>query len=294
MSLILDPTLPAAEVLRQEGFTVLDRGSATPDLRIGLINLMPKKQETELDFMRMLGGTNLSVEVELIYMGSHVSRSTNREYIQRYYRQFPEVAADGLDGLIVTGAPLDNVAFENVDYWEEICSIFDYVRDLRIPTFNVCWGAFAWVYHYYGIGFWVLPRKISGIYPNRINYPDDPIMKGLDAEFYVPCSRFASWPQQEIRDIESEIIVAESDCESGIYILKNREVPVYSFVSHGEYSTLTLDSEYRRDLGRNLNPHIPENYYPNDDPEATPVNTWTVPARKIYANWLHSIKSNQL
>lgn len=291
MALILDSALPTGHKLRQEGLTVYSPSDGhAADLRIGIVNLMPIKEDAEADFMRLLGSTELTVEPVLIHMTSHRSRNTDAGHIARFYTGYRQAFARGLDGIIITGAPLERVFFTDVDYWREICEVFDEIRRRRLPSLNVCWGAYAWMFYYFGVEFEILERKISGVFSHRIERPEDPLMAGVEDGFYVPHSRFSQWDPEQVDLLEDVDIIARSDQEAGIYLLRHSQHPEYSFVGHGEYSTMTLDSEYHRDLGRGMNPHIPTDYYPYDDPARQPVNRWSETARRIYRNWLGSLR----
>lgn len=288
MSLIVDPDMPAVQTLRQEGITVHSPGSVIADARIAFINLMPIKTDTELDFMRLLGSSDLAVEIVPVNMATHTSRHTPTEHIDRFYRTFPTVIRKPLHGIIVTGAPLENVAFEAVTYWEEITSIFDYAQQHSIPALYICWAAFAVLYHRHGIPMLLTDRKISGVYTHRILDRRDTMMQGIPDGFHVPHSRYALWDRTQIESCPTLHIVADSE-GAGIYMAVSDDGYEHFIVGHGEYATDTLDKEYRRDMAKGINPSIPSHYYPYDNPDNQPVDTWHATAVNIFHNWLHDI-----
>lgn len=288
MSIIVDPDIPAAKTLLQEGITVYRPGSVIADARIAFINLMPVKTDTELDFMRLLGSSDFNVEIVPVNMATHTSRHTPSEHIDRFYRTFQHASQQPLHGIIITGAPLENVAFEDVTYWNEITSIFDYTQKHNIPALYICWSAFAVLYHRHGIPMQLTNRKISGIYTHRILDRCDPLMKNVSDGFHVPHSRYAIWNRTLIESCPSLHIVADSQ-GAGIYMAASDNGNEYFIVGHGEYSTDTLDKEYRRDMAKGIEPSIPSHYYPDDNPDNKPVNTWHGTAVNIFHNWLHVI-----
>lgn len=288
MGIIVDSILPAFEALRSEGLPIAATGERLPDATIGLINLMPIKPETEKDFMRLLAPGDGWFDFRLIRMASHrKSKNTSEEHLNRFYTTFEEL--DRLpDGVIVTGAPLEGVDFEDVDYWQEITAIFNQLREHRIPTLYVCWGAFAVVYHWWGIPMRIIDRKISGVFPSRITKPGSPIIQGIADGFQIPVSRYAVWNDEDISKAEGLDTVAEGD-EQGKFLLETDGRPEWFITGHGEYGRLTLNNEYFRDLGRGLNPHIPDNYYPDNDPSATPAETWRHSSDRMATNWLNIV-----
>lgn len=290
MAIIIDNDLPAADLLRQEGFAVLSPEQAPDDrLRIALVNLMPVKTDTELDFMRLIAASPCNVEIALVHTATHTSRHTPAHHIARFYRTFPDtVAAGNIHGAIITGAPLEFVSFEQVDYWAEITSIFDHLRQHRTPTLYVCWAAFAALYYHYGIPMDILPEKISGVFRHRILQPDHALMRDVPQEFTIPHSRFATWHSRHITDMPALRIIAKST-EAGIYMAAHTEYPEHYITGHGEYTRLTLDGEYRRDTAKGMHPAIPSHYYPDDNPDAEPSDTWHETATRIMCNWIDSL-----
>ena len=261
MALITDTLLPAARILKDEGFDV--RAPGTPcDRRVALVNLMPLKQDTELDFMRLIAVQPLAVEVVLADMSSHT---------------------------IITGAPLERVAFGDVDFGSELRALYDRLERARVPMMQVCWAAFARMYWKHGVAMRLTDAKISGIYSHVITSPLSPIMEGVEDGFEIPHSRFAFWRRDDIERLAPEVRIVAESAEAGIYMAES-DSDTY-ILGHGEYAASTLDSEYRRDLGKGMNPHIPCNYYPGDDPARDPADRWSHTARRIMKNWIKNLPS---
>lgn len=285
MALVIDPALPAYSALT--GSNINSTGSKAARIKIAFVNLMPKKEETEIDFLRLMAPSDVIAEIKLVKMTTHRSKNTSAEHINRFYTSFDEALATGIDGVIITGAPLENVPFESVDYWNEITGIFDIIRLRRIPSLFICWAAFAALYHHHRLPWHIIDRKISGVYPHRILCTDY-LTEGLTDGFLMPHSRYAVWDEEEIKRIPDIRVIAEGD-RQGPYLSRSVSFPEYYITGHGEYHALTLDGEYRRDLAKGINPTIPENYYPDNDPDRTPTNRWHEEALLIMDNWLHCI-----
>ena len=283
-------SLPAVEALRNENIFVIDEQRAAHQdirpLRIAILNLMPLKIMTETDLLRLLSNTPLQVEIDFIDADSHVSKNTPREHIEAFYKKFSDIKDNNYDGFIVTGAPVEKVDFDEVDYWDELTEIFDWSRTHVTSTMYICWAAFAGLYHNYGIPKYVLGKKISGVFKHHVRDSLNPIFRGFDDEFYVPHSRFS-----EVREEDSELdprlkIIADSEA-SGVYMVMARGGRELYITGHSEYSPGTLDFEYHRDLAKGTNPTIPEHYYQNDDPEQAPIVRWRAHANLLYSNWLN-------
>lgn len=255
-------------------------------LRIGILNLMPLKIMTETDLLRLISNTPLQIELDLIDTSSHVSRNTPREHIEEFYKTFDDIRDQNYDGFIITGAPVEKVKFEEVDYWSELQEIFDWARTHVTSTLYICWAAFAGLYHHYGIDKIVLDRKISGVFPHRINDRKNPIFRGFDDEFFVPHSRFSAVSASDIERVPGLQILSESD-ESGVYMVMARNGREFFITGHSEYSPGTLDFEYHRDLAKGMNPEIPAHYYRNNNPEEGPVVRWRSHANLLFSNWLN-------
>lgn len=282
--------MPAVETLREENIFVIDEQRASSQdirpLRIGILNLMPLKIMTETDLLRLISNTPLQVELDLIDTSSHVSRNTPREHIEEFYKTFDDIKNRNYDGFIITGAPVEKVKFEEVDYWNELQEIFDWARTHVTSTLYICWAAFAGLYHHYGIDKIVLGKKISGVFPHRITDSKNPIFRGFDDEFFVPHSRFSAVAKEEIEKVPGLKILSESP-ESGVYMVMARNGREFFITGHSEYSPGTLDFEYHRDLEKGMNPEIPAHYYRNDDPKQGPVVRWRSHANLLFSNWLN-------
>lgn len=283
-------SLPAVEALREENIFVIDEQRASSQdirpLRIAILNLMPLKIMTETDLLRLISNTPLQVELDFIDTDSHVSKNTPREHIETFYKTFDEVRHNNYDGLIITGAPVEKVDFESVDYWDELTQIFDWAKKHVTSTLYICWAALAGLYHHYGIPKYVLDRKISGVFKHRIDDELNPIFRGFDDVFYVPHSRFSEVIREDIEKVKELKIIAESD-ESGIYMVMARGGREFFITGHSEYSPYTLDFEYRRDLEKGMNPSIPANYYLDDNPANPPIVRWRSHANLLFTNWLN-------
>lgn len=283
-------SLPAVEALKEENIFVIDElRASTQDIRplkIGILNLMPLKILTETDLLRLISNTPLQIHLDFIDTSSHESRNTPREHIEEFYKTFNDIKDQNYDGFIITGAPVEKVVFEEVDYWGEICEIFDWARTHVTSTLYICWAALAGLYHHYGVPKYVIDQKISGVFPHWVNDKHNPIFRGFDDEFYVPHSRFSEVHREDIEKVPGLKILSESK-ESGIYIVMARNGREFFITGHSEYSPNTLDFEYRRDLGKGMNPAIPKHYYVDDDPEKGPIVRWRSHANLLFTNWLN-------
>lgn len=291
MTLIISKHLAAARRLVDTGLPVATDACTAKNerLRIAFVNLMPTREATEFDFMQLIAHWNRAdVEVIPVKMLTHTVRSDEaRAYLDTCYRAWSDVA-DTVDGVIITGAPLEDVGFEGVDYWDEIVSLMCDVRQMRLPVMGVCWGAFALVKYWYGIGWQHYDMKISGVFPHDIYRSDSPLMTGLNDGFLLPHSRHVGWDRAEL-DKHPDIEVVAGGEKQGVYYASSRSFPEHYLIGHGEYAVDTLDREYRRDLSRGINPHVPENYYPDDNPNLPPELNWAAPAQRIMANWLDRV-----
>lgn len=283
-------SLPAVETLRSENIFVIDEQRASSQdirpLRIAILNLMPLKIMTETDLLRLISNTPLQIELDFIDTDSHVSKNTPREHIETFYKKFDDIKHNNYDGLIITGAPVEKVDFEEVDYWQELTEIFDWAKKHVTSTLYICWAALAGLYHHYGIPKYVLDRKISGVFKHRIDDELNPIFRGFDDVFYVPHSRYSEVRREDIEKVPELKIIAESD-DSGIYMVMARGGREFFITGHSEYSPGTLDFEYHRDLEKGINPAIPANYYLNDDPTQQPIVRWRSHANLLFSNWLN-------
>lgn len=289
MPLFIDRSLPAVMRLSDEGHSIFPKEDAPVNvLRIAIINLMPIKPDTEYDFLQLMADDPHPLQPIFIETATHRSKHTPAEHLEKYYTTFNHIDPQQIDGVIITGAPLEGVRFEDVDYWSEITEIFETIRQRHIPALFICWAAFAAMYHHYGINWTILTRKISGVFPHRIQSEKCPLLTGVSEGFMIPHSRFATWARDELIGDDRFRIAAEGD-EQGVYMIESLENSEYYICGHGEYSTMTLDTEYRRDTARGLEPHIPDHYYPNDDPSEQPVGQWHGTALKMMANWINIV-----
>ncbi len=283
-------SLPAVEALRKENIFVIDEQRASSQdirpLRIAILNLMPLKIMTETDLLRLISNTPLQIELDFIDTDSHVSKNTPREHIETFYKSFNDIKCNNYDGLIITGAPVEKVRFEDVDYWDELTRIFDWAKTHVTSTLYICWAAQAGLYYHYGVPKYVLDKKISGVFKHRIDDELNPIFRGFDDVFYVPHSRFSEVRRVDIEKVPELKIIAESD-ESGIYMVMARGGREFFITGHSEYSPYTLDYEYRRDVDKGLNPAVPANYYVDDDPDNPPIVRWRSHGNLLFTNWLN-------
>lgn len=283
-------SLPAVESLRNENIFVIDEQRASSQdirpLKIAILNLMPLKIMTETDLLRLLSNTPLQIELDLIEPDGHVCKNTPREHIETFYKKFSDIRGNNYDGFIVTGAPVEKVNFEEVDYWDQLCEIFAWAKTHVTSTLYICWAALAGLNYRYGIPKYILDRKISGVFRHRMNDQMNPIFRGFDDEFYVPHSRFSEVRREDIEKHDELKIIAESD-ESGIYMVMGRNGREFYITGHSEYSPMTLDFEYHRDLAKGMNPHVPDNYYEDNDPNKKPIVRWRSHANLLFTNWLN-------
>lgn len=287
MSVTVQRGLPAIAELTDEGITVNVRNRDEKNdnaVRIAVLNLMPLKQQTESDIIRALSSSPASIDIEWIQPATHRSKNTDATHLDEFYSTFSDRPVTDFDGIIITGAPIERIPFESVDYWPELCNIMDSIKAAQIPTMMLCWGAFAGLYHRYGIPKYVITDKISGVFPHRLLLPDHPAVAGCEPSFSVPHSRFTEVRRTDVERIKDVVILAESP-ESGLYLMCSADGRELYVTGHSEYTALTLDSEYRRDMSRNMNPSIPAHYYPCDNPDLTPVIVWEQHRKCLFSNW---------
>lgn len=293
MILTVPHGLPAKTLLANEGFhNISDGDPEAASLRILVVNLMPKKMETETDLLRMLSVSPLSLDIIFALPDGHSPKNTPPEHIQKFYITLDTAMRERWDGMIVTGAPLDFVEYEDVHYWSQICTLMEWSRKNVRSTMWVCWGAFAALYYRYGINKHTLGRKTSGVFPHVLIHPEHPLMDGMDPDIQVPHSRHVAVSVQEII-IQPELSVLAYSSEAGAYLLaehSSRDVMVFG---HPEYNAMTLHNEYTRDLGKGMNPHIPDHYYPENDIMQKPHNRWSEHAHKLYRNWITRLVNPQ-
>lgn len=282
--------LPAKEQLENENIFVMDENRAMHQdirpLQVCILNLMPKKQDTELQLLRVLSNTPLQVDVTFLMVKSHIPMNTSVNHLNRFYTVFDELKDKRFDGMIITGAPVEQMAFEEVDYWEELCEIMDWTKTHVTSTLHICWGAQAGLYHHFGINKIALPEKLFGIYLHQVKNRKIPLVRGFDDLFYAPHSRHTTVSQEEINGCPELIVLAESK-EAGIFLCMSEDGKQIYMMGHPEYDRYTLDQEYKRDVAKNLPIHLPVNYYPDDDPEKKPYLQWRSHSSSLYSNWLN-------
>lgn len=282
--------LPARSILESENIFLMDENRAMMQdirpLEIAILNLMPIKEDTETQLMRALSNTPLQVDVTFLAIESHVSKNTSASHLNKFYTTYREVRNRKFDGLIITGAPLEQMEFEQVTYWTELCAIMEWSKSNVTSTLHICWGAQAGLYYHYGIDKYLLPEKLSGIYQQRVLDRTVPMVRGCDDVFNAPHSRYTGTRSEEIQRVSDLQILAESE-EAGPFLVMAQGGKQFFVMGHPEYDRMTLDNEYRRDIGKGLDIAVPKNYYPNDDPSQTPLLSWRCHANTIYTNWLN-------
>ena len=290
MPIKIPNNLPAAEILLKENiFVMTETRAMTQDirpLRMLLLNLMPKKIETETQLTRLLGNTPLQIELDLLRMEAHQSLNTSQEHLLSFYKTFSEVKDTYYDGMIITGAPVEHLPFEEVDYWPELCGIMEWSRSHVHSTMHICWGAQAGLYYHYGIQKQPLERKLFGVFPHRSEYRESMLLRGFDDVFMVPHSRHTTVRREDIEAVPSLQILASSD-EAGVCIVRNRQGRQFFMMGHSEYDARTLENEYLRDVKAGKPIDVPKNYYPGDDPSKEPIVSWRGHANLLYSNWLN-------
>lgn len=290
MPIRIPDALPATEILEGENIFVMTEFRALHQdirpLRVLILNLMPTKIATETQLMRKLSNTPLQIQVDLLRTKSHEATHVLAGHLETFYRTFEDIENEHYDGLIITGAPVELMEFEEVDYWEELCRIMDWSSTHVHSTLHICWGAQAGLYYHYGIQKYRLPKKASGVFEHRLLKPKSPLVRGFDDRFYAVHSRNTDVKIEDVEAVDDLEIVAVSD-EVGLYIVKSVDSRRFFVFGHPEYDTDTLKLEYERDVKRGINPEIPTNYFPDDDPTRAPLNVWRSQAQLFYTNWLN-------
>ena len=290
MPVKIPETLPAKKILARENIFVMGENRALHQdirpLRLAILNLMPTKIATETQLLRLLGNSALQVEITLLHMNSHHSKNTPVEHLVAYYRKFSEIRNEKFDGLLVTGAPVEHLPFEEVDYWDELKAILDWADDHVYSVFHICWAAQAGLYHRYGVPKYPLPEKMFGVFPHRIIKSNEKLLRGFDDEFYAPHSRHTEIRQRDIEEVPDLDILSLST-EAGVYIVASKDRRRFYITGHSEYDPMTLKGEYDRDVSKGLPIKIPKYYFEDDNPKKTPVVRWRGHANLLYANWLN-------
>ncbi|SEJ54952.1 homoserine O-succinyltransferase [Propionispira arboris] len=291
MPIKIPNNLPATNILESENIFVMDTDRAYKQdirpLKILIVNLMPVKSITETQLLRLLGNSPIQVEVDFIYTESYVPQHTSQDYLTEFYGTFAEVRHKKYDGLIITGAPVEQMDFEDVAYWDEICEIMEWSKSHAYSTFHICWGAQAGLYYHYGIKKHAVSPKIFGVYKHHLSVEHEKLFRGFDDEFYVPHSRHTEVRKEDIEKVEALTILSEAEGAAGVYAIANLAKRQFFITGHAEYDPLTLKGEYDRDVKAGMKIEIPQNYYPNDDPTKQPVMKWRSVANLLFANWLN-------
>ncbi|HKL85356.1 MAG TPA: homoserine O-succinyltransferase [Treponemataceae bacterium] len=290
MPVKIPAALPAAKILTEENIFIMDDQRAMMQdirpLKIAILNLMPTKDITETQLLRLLGNTPLQIEITLLTMASHESANTSKEYLEAFYRTFESVKKDKYDGLIITGAPVENLPFEEVDYWQELTEIMDWSKSHVFSTLHICWGSQAALWHHYGVGKHKLEEKTFGVFSHLVLNPTHKLVRGFDESFLAPHSRHTTIYRQDIEKVAELEILAESE-EAGVFLVASKDGRSIFVSGHSEYDADSLAREYNRDKNKGLNIEVPKNYYPDDNPKQLPPVMWRAHANLLFVNWLN-------
>ena len=290
MPIRIPSDLPAREILDNENIFVMDEFRAMHQdirpLQVLVLNNMPIKQDTELQLLRALSNTPLQIDVTFMNVKSHISRNTSESHLNKFYTSIDEIRDKKFDGMIVTGAPVEDISFEEVDYWDEICEIFDWAETHVTSTLHICWAAQAGLYHYYGINKNLLPQKLFGVYEHRVLNRKTPLVRGFDDIFLAPHSRHTETSAAEIHACKELTVLAESET-AGVFLAIAEEGKKIFVTGHPEYDRYTLNNEYFRDLNKGLPIQVPYNYYPDNNPNEKPLLQWRSHSNNLYSNWLN-------
>ncbi len=292
MPIKVPSALPAVQTLENENIFIMEESRALHQdirpLKVAVLNLMPTKITTETQLIRLLSNTPLQVELTLLKTAMHTPKHTSAEHMNAFYKSFDEIKDEKFDGLVITGAPVEDIDFEQVDYWPEMKAVMEWSKTHVFSTLHICWAAQAGLYHHFGVPKYRLPKKLSGIYEHRVLEPKRPLMRGFDEVFLAPQSRHTEVRAEDIKKHPELIILADS-LLAGVYIVATEDARMYFITGHSEYDHDTLDAEYRRDKAKGMNPDIPYNYYPDDDPARRPPNRWRGHAHLLFSNWLGNV-----
>ena len=282
--------LPAVRVLEEENiFVMTEKRAITQDIRplkILILNLMPTKVDTETQLSRLLGNTPLQVEIELLHTSTHKSKNVSEDHLLAFYKEFDDVKDRYFDGLIITGAPVEKMEFEEVEYWSELTEIMEWSKTHVHSTLHICWGAQAGLYYHFGIKKYMMDKKLSGVYPHVVDYKRSILFRGFDEVFYVPHSRYTTVRREDIENVPLLKVLASSE-QAGVYAVITPGGKQVFLTGHSEYDANTLEKEYKRDKALGINPDVPENYYPSDDDTKPPMLTWRGHATLLFTNWLN-------
>ncbi|MEI5891616.1 homoserine O-succinyltransferase [Bacillus cereus] len=290
MPIIIDKDLPARKVLQKENIFVMTKERAeTQDIRalkIAILNLMPTKQETEAQLLRLIGNTPLQLDVHLLHMESHLSRNVAQEHLTSFYKTFRDIENEKFDGLIITGAPVETLSFEEVDYWEELTRIMEYSKKNVTSTLHICWGAQAGLYHHYGVPKYPLKEKMFGVFEHEVREQHVKLLQGFDELFFAPHSRHTEVRESDIREVAELTLLANSE-EAGVHLVMGQEGRQVFVLGHSEYSCDTLKQEYERDRQKGLNIDVPKNYFKHNNPNEKPLVRWRSHGNLLFSNWLN-------
>ena len=290
MPIRIQNELPARDILERENIFVIDENRAVHQdirtLEVLVLNLMPLKEATELQLLRMLSNTPLQVHITFMAVSSHVAKNTSTSHLNQFYVTFSEIEENYYDGCIITGAPVEQMEFEEVDYWEELCKIFEWTKTHVTSTLHLCWGSQAALYYHYGLKKRYLSKKLFGVYNHRVQNRKIPLVRGFDDYFVAPHSRWTEVTRDDLYACENLIILAGSD-EAGVFLAMSNDGRQVFVMGHPEYDRMTLDAEYKRDIGKGMDVDLPVNYYPNDDPTQEPILSWRSHSNNLYTNWIN-------
>lgn len=290
MPIRINSNLPARKILEKENiFVMTEKRAAQQDIRplkIAIVNLMPTKETTETQILRLLGNTPLQIDISLIRMENHESKNTHADYLNKFYIPSSKLFKQKFDGMIITGAPVEQIPFEDVDYWKELCSIMDYAKENVFSTLYVCWGSMAGLYHHYGVPKYPLEKKMSGIFMNERSTENEPLLRGFDDTFPIPQSRHTTIKKEDILKVPELEILAES-AEAGVTIVKSKDNRQIFMTGHLEYDTMTLAEEFYRDTDKGMKVPLPKNYFPTNNVNRMPTSYWRSTAHLFYTNWLN-------
>ncbi|MGX5365003.1 homoserine O-acetyltransferase MetA [Bacillus cereus] len=290
MPIIIDKYLPARKVLQKENIFVMTKERAeTQDIRalkIAILNLMPTKQDTEAQLLRLIGNTPLQLDVHLLHMESHLSRNVTQEHLTSFYKTFRDIENEKFDGLIITGAPVETLAFEEVDYWEELKHIMEYSKTNVTSTLHICWGAQAGLYYHYGVPKYPLKEKVFGVFEHEVCEQHVKLLQGFDELFFAPHSRHTEVRENDIRGVKELTLLANSE-EAGVHLVIGPEGRQVFALGHSEYSCETLKQEYERDRDKGLNIDVPKNYFKHNNPDEKPLVRWRSHGNLLFSNWLN-------
>ncbi|MFP4978002.1 homoserine O-succinyltransferase [Paenibacillus sp. CN-4] len=290
MPIKIPDSLPAKEVLAGENIFVMDESQAYRQdirpLRIVILNLMPNKETTETQLLRLVGNTPLQVDIVLLHPRSHISKNTSADHLEAFYKTFDEISHRRFDGMIITGAPVEQMDYEEVNYWEELKDIFEWSKRNVTSTMHICWAAQAGLYYHFGVRKVSLPEKCFGVFPHTLNHSHVKLLRGFDELFHVPHSRHTDVSREDIDKCPELQVLAESE-EAGVYLVATQDGRQIFVTGHSEYDPCSLKWEYERDLAKGMEMALPKNYFPNDDPTRTPPSVWRGHANLLFSNWLN-------